>query len=294
MGSWVYLLLAKGIEGCAYFISQTVYHAPPTQRLLRDYLRDCRGAGADPRRVILTFAPCGREKTLAFLRYSVRAIIALKYPRHKLAEAPKSGASRPSGYQPGYRPVGLVQPRNPVLELPIRTATAWSIGVHVASPLVLACLTALIVLLLSWLLNIDWREWFKPKEAPRDLVFTLVEDTGAKRPEKALFKGEFNQQAGGENNPEQPVSTDSTPMQQAAATPPVPQAQPVAEQPAAPVEAAPAQSEPSSAEARQRPLRRFLRWDAVPYPGIGAGRSRFQCRRCGSGVGARTLKKARQ
>jgi hypothetical protein len=62
-------LLAKGIEGCAYFISQTVYHAPPTQRLLRDYLRDCRGAGADPRRVILTFAPCGREKTMAFLRW---------------------------------------------------------------------------------------------------------------------------------------------------------------------------------------------------------------------------------
>lgn len=62
-------LLAKGIEGCAYFISQTVYHAPPTQQLLRDYLRDCRGAGVEPRRVILTFAPCGREKTLAFIRW---------------------------------------------------------------------------------------------------------------------------------------------------------------------------------------------------------------------------------
>jgi hypothetical protein len=62
-------LLAKGIEGCAYFISQAVYHAPPTQRLLRDYLRDCRGAGVDPRRVILTFAPCGRAKTMAFLRW---------------------------------------------------------------------------------------------------------------------------------------------------------------------------------------------------------------------------------
>jgi hypothetical protein len=62
-------LLAKGIEGCGYFISQTVYHAPPTQRLLADYLRDCRGAGAAPRRVVLTFAPVGREKTLAFLRW---------------------------------------------------------------------------------------------------------------------------------------------------------------------------------------------------------------------------------
>lgn len=62
-------LLAKGIEGCGYFISQTVYHAPPTQRLLADYLRDCRGAGTAPKRVILTFAPCGRDKTLAFLRW---------------------------------------------------------------------------------------------------------------------------------------------------------------------------------------------------------------------------------
>ncbi|HEY5897725.1 MAG TPA: hypothetical protein VIV54_09190, partial [Burkholderiales bacterium] len=34
-----------------------------------DYLRDCRGAGVAPRRVVLTFAPCGREKTLHFLRW---------------------------------------------------------------------------------------------------------------------------------------------------------------------------------------------------------------------------------
>src|SRR5439155_3862744 len=62
-------LLAKGIEGCGYCISQTVYSGRPTQRLLRDYLRDCRGAGSEPRRVVLSFAPCGREKTLAFLRW---------------------------------------------------------------------------------------------------------------------------------------------------------------------------------------------------------------------------------
>ncbi len=87
-------LLAKGIEGCAYFISQTVYHAPPTKRLLRDYLRDCRGAGADPRRVILTFAPCGRAKTLAFLRWlgvnvapeTERAILGAASPLAKSIE----------------------------------------------------------------------------------------------------------------------------------------------------------------------------------------------------------------
>ena len=62
-------LLAKGIEGCGYFISQTVYHPEPTEQLLRDYLRDCRGAGVEPRRIVLTFSPVGREKTMAFLRW---------------------------------------------------------------------------------------------------------------------------------------------------------------------------------------------------------------------------------
>src|SRR5258708_22863711 len=60
-------LLAKSLEGCGYFISQTVYHARPTQLLLRDYLRDCRGASVEPRPVVLTFSPCGGEKTHAFM-----------------------------------------------------------------------------------------------------------------------------------------------------------------------------------------------------------------------------------
>ncbi|MEO8142582.1 MAG: hypothetical protein ABI654_00055 [Betaproteobacteria bacterium] len=62
-------LLAKGIEGCSYFISQTVYHPEATERLLADYLRDCRGAGVKPRRIVLSFAPVGREKTMQFLRW---------------------------------------------------------------------------------------------------------------------------------------------------------------------------------------------------------------------------------
>jgi hypothetical protein len=43
-------MLAKGLQGCSYFISQTVYQPHATERLLRDYLRDCRGAGVEPRR----------------------------------------------------------------------------------------------------------------------------------------------------------------------------------------------------------------------------------------------------
>jgi hypothetical protein len=62
-------LLVKGIEGCRYFISQTVYYADATERLLGDYVRECQHAGVQPRRIVLTFAPAGREKTITFLKW---------------------------------------------------------------------------------------------------------------------------------------------------------------------------------------------------------------------------------
>jgi hypothetical protein len=62
-------LLAKTLDGCSYFISQTVYSAEPTKRMLLDYITECDKAGVMPRRVVLTFAPCGRERTMQFLRW---------------------------------------------------------------------------------------------------------------------------------------------------------------------------------------------------------------------------------
>jgi hypothetical protein len=62
-------MLEKVAEGCSYFISQTVYNADATERLLSDYVRDCRDARVPPRRVVLTFAPAGREKTITFLKW---------------------------------------------------------------------------------------------------------------------------------------------------------------------------------------------------------------------------------
>jgi hypothetical protein len=109
-------LLAKGIEGCGYFISQTVYHAPPTQGLLADYLRDCRGAGTAPKRVILTFAPCGREKTLAFLRWlgvnvsaeTERAILGAASPIAKSIEICRDNLRRIlDGAYASHIPLGI-------------------------------------------------------------------------------------------------------------------------------------------------------------------------------------------
>ena len=109
-------LLAKGIEGCAYFISQAVYHAPPTERLLSDYLRDCRGAGVAPRRVVLTFAPVGRAKTLAFLRWlgvnvaadTERAILGAARPLAKSIEVCRDNLRRIlDGKYLGQIPLGV-------------------------------------------------------------------------------------------------------------------------------------------------------------------------------------------
>ena len=109
-------LLAKAVEGCRFFVSQTVYHAPPTQRLLADYLRDCRGAGIAPRRIVLTFAPCGREKTLAFLRWlgvnvaadTAQAILGASRPLERSIEICRDNLRRIlDGPYAGAIPLGI-------------------------------------------------------------------------------------------------------------------------------------------------------------------------------------------
>lgn len=62
-------LVAKASAGCGYFISQAVYDAGPTIALLHDYLRECRDVGVSPSPIVLTFAPCARERTLTFIRW---------------------------------------------------------------------------------------------------------------------------------------------------------------------------------------------------------------------------------
>jgi hypothetical protein len=62
-------MVDKARCGCGFFVSQAVYHSGPTIRLLRDYVRDCRDAGVAPSRFMLTFTPCGREKTLTFIKW---------------------------------------------------------------------------------------------------------------------------------------------------------------------------------------------------------------------------------
>jgi len=62
-------MLRKQKAGSSWFISQAVYDTEPTIRLLRDYAAVCKQAGVTPRKVVLTFAPVSRQKTMNFIKW---------------------------------------------------------------------------------------------------------------------------------------------------------------------------------------------------------------------------------
>ncbi|MBB1288693.1 methylenetetrahydrofolate reductase [Pseudoalteromonas sp. SR43-6] len=62
-------LTEKTAQGCQFFISQAVYDAQATIELITSYARTCKAQGITPQRIILTFTPCGGEKTLEFMQW---------------------------------------------------------------------------------------------------------------------------------------------------------------------------------------------------------------------------------
>ncbi|EAR61853.1 putative orphan protein [Oceanospirillum sp. MED92] len=62
-------LISKIDQGCDFFVSQAVYDAQATIDMLSSYARKCREEGITPKRVILTFTPCGSTKTLEFMEW---------------------------------------------------------------------------------------------------------------------------------------------------------------------------------------------------------------------------------
>jgi 5,10-methylenetetrahydrofolate reductase len=59
----------KVVRGCEFFISQAVYNAQATIDLLTRYASQCKKDGVKPKRIVLTFSPCGSEKTLEFIEW---------------------------------------------------------------------------------------------------------------------------------------------------------------------------------------------------------------------------------
>lgn len=109
-------MLDKMRNGCSFFVSQAVYAVEPTIRLLEDYARQCRAAGVAPRRVVLTFAPCGREKTMAFIKWlgitvpeaTARAILSAPNPLARSIEICRANLREIlERTEPGSVPLGI-------------------------------------------------------------------------------------------------------------------------------------------------------------------------------------------
>src|SRR5215475_8932565 len=69
-------MLAKQETGCRFFVTQAVYDVTSTKSLLSDYALAVQRRGAPAVPVILTFSPCGSEKTLAFMQW-----LGIAFPR---------------------------------------------------------------------------------------------------------------------------------------------------------------------------------------------------------------------
>lgn len=116
-----------------------------------------------------------------------------------------------------HRGISKLGTESRLKELSMQKATAISVVLHVTSPVVLAVLALLLMLLLSWLMHFNFWDFFKPQQKRADMEFTLVRDTQATKPEHPLFKGNFNQRAGGKRNPDQTVKATEDPAQSAPA-----------------------------------------------------------------------------
>lgn len=62
-------LLRKSEFGAEWFITQGIFAAGPIVKLIHDYSDLCRAQGKVPKKIVLTFAPCGRAKTMAFIKW---------------------------------------------------------------------------------------------------------------------------------------------------------------------------------------------------------------------------------
>lgn len=62
-------LIDKYKQGCNFFISQAIYNPQATIDQLTRYAIECKKLGLKPQRIILTFSPCGSEKTLEFIEW---------------------------------------------------------------------------------------------------------------------------------------------------------------------------------------------------------------------------------
>jgi len=62
-------LIEKHQQGCNFFVSQAIYNPQATIDMLTRYALECKKQNIKPQRLILTFSPCGSQKTLEFIEW---------------------------------------------------------------------------------------------------------------------------------------------------------------------------------------------------------------------------------
>mmetsp|Transcript_5314 Transcript_5314/g.8692 ORF Transcript_5314/g.8692 Transcript_5314/m.8692 type:complete len:371 (+) Transcript_5314:105-1217(+) len=62
-------MLRKMAFGAEWFITQGIFAAGPLITMLNSYGDKCRERNIVPKKVVLTFAPCGRAKTMTFIKW---------------------------------------------------------------------------------------------------------------------------------------------------------------------------------------------------------------------------------
>ena len=62
-------MFSKATLGAQWFITQGIFDAEHAIKTINDYSKLCRDKNVVPKKVILTFAPCGRQKTMTFIKW---------------------------------------------------------------------------------------------------------------------------------------------------------------------------------------------------------------------------------
>ena len=81
-------MIRKTKFGANWFITQGIFNTGPIINLLNSYGDKCRAQGLTPKKVVLTFAPCGRAKTMTFIKWLGMNVPAEVEERIFAAESP--------------------------------------------------------------------------------------------------------------------------------------------------------------------------------------------------------------
>jgi len=81
-------MLRKSNKGAKWFITQGIFDSTAVVKMLHDYGDRCREQGVAPKKVLLTFAPCGRPKTMTFIKWLGMNVPEDVYERIMGAEEP--------------------------------------------------------------------------------------------------------------------------------------------------------------------------------------------------------------